>query len=79
MIRFIVNVGGTMDIVKGQSLWNEIREELKNTLVESTFEETFNDVTRVCKVENGYIYVVTPSSYYKHKINRKSKSAFHKK
>ena len=69
MIRFIVNVGGTMDIVKGQSLWNEIREELKNTLVESTFEETFNDVTRVCKVENGYIYVVTPSSYYKHKIN----------
>ena len=58
-----------MDIVKGQSLWNEIREELRNTLVESTFEETFNDITRVCKVENGYVYVVTPSPYYTHKIN----------
>ena len=58
-----------MDIVVGQTLWNNVKDELKNTIVEASFEETFSQINKVAKVENGYIYVITPNSYYKHKIN----------
>ena len=68
---FNLIVGDTMDIGKGQTLWNEIREELKIKIYFSWIFswKTFGNVTKVCKVENGYIYVVTSNSYYKHKIN----------
>lgn len=52
-----------------QNLWNQTREKLASSFSESTFEEMFADVKKVVKQENGIIYVLTPSSYIKTKIN----------
>jgi hypothetical protein len=41
-----------------QSLWNSVRDELKNQLTPSTFEETFGKVKRTAKEENGLIYII---------------------
>ena len=40
-----------------QALWNSVRDELKNILAPSTFEETFENVRRTAKEENGLIYI----------------------
>ena len=32
-----------------QSLWNSVRDELKNQLAPSTFEETFENIRRVAE------------------------------
>lgn len=52
-----------------QDLWNKTRDQLANNFSEETFEEMFSDVKKVIKVENGIIYVLTPSTYIKTKIN----------
>ncbi len=52
-----------------QNLWNQTREKLASNFSETTFEEMFADVKKVIKVENGIIYVLTPSTYIKTKIN----------
>lgn len=52
-----------------QDLWNKTRDKLSSRFAEETFEEMFNDVKKVLKCENGIIYVLTPSTYIKTKIN----------
>lgn len=53
-----------------QSLWNSVRDELKNQLAPSTFEETFENIRRVAKEENGLIYVLCSNTVTKYKINK---------
>ena len=53
-----------------QALWNSVRDELKNILAPSTFEETFENVRRTAKEENGLIYIICPNSVTKFKINQ---------
>ncbi|RIA64838.1 chromosomal replication initiator protein [Anaeroplasma bactoclasticum] len=53
-----------------QSLWNSVRDELKNQLAPSTFEETFGKVKRTAKEENGLIYIICPNTVTKFKINQ---------
>ncbi len=52
-----------------QSLWNDTLYKLSQNLSETTFLETFGEVKHVMKEENGIIYVLTPSTYIKSKIN----------
>lgn len=52
-----------------QDLWNKTRENLSKNFSETTFNEIFSDVKKVVKVENGVIYVLTPSTFLKTKIN----------
>ncbi len=52
-----------------QDLWNKTRDKLASRFAEKTFEEMFDDVKKVLKCENGVIYVLTPSTYIKTKIN----------
>lgn len=52
-----------------QALWNDTLDKLSKNLSESTFQETFGEVKHVMKEENGIIYILTPSTYIKSKIN----------
>ncbi|MBE6136812.1 MAG: chromosomal replication initiator protein DnaA [Erysipelotrichaceae bacterium] len=52
-----------------QALWNDTLDKLSNSLSENTFQETFGEVKHVMKEENGVIYILTPSTYIKSKIN----------
>lgn len=52
-----------------QDLWNKTRDKLAASLAEETFDETFSNVKKVLKNENGIIYVLTPSLYIKTRIN----------
>lgn len=52
-----------------QDLWNQTLDKLAKNLSENTFAETFGEVKHVMKEENGVIYVLTPSTYIKSKIN----------
>lgn len=52
-----------------QDLWNQTRDKLATYFAEETFDEIFSDVKKVIQVENGIIYVLTPSTYIKTKIN----------
>lgn len=53
-----------------QSLWNSVRDELKNQLAPTTFEETFENIKRVAKEENGLIYVLCSNTVTKFKVNK---------
>lgn len=52
-----------------QNLWNQTRDKLSSYFAEETFNEIFSDVKKVLQTENGIIYVLTPSTYIKTKIN----------
>jgi len=52
-----------------QELWNNVRTKLKNKLSEETFNNTFGDVKKVYKEENGNLYIIVPSVYIKSNIN----------
>ncbi len=52
-----------------QDLWNQTRDKLSQALAEETFNETFSNVKKVLQCENGVIYVLTPSTYIKTRIN----------
>jgi chromosomal replication initiator protein DnaA len=52
-----------------QNLWNQTRDKLSSYFSEDTFNELFLDVKKVIQEENGIIYVLTPSTYIKTKIN----------
>ena len=52
-----------------QELWNKIRDELEKNIAPANFEETFKDVKKVAKVENGVIFVICDNNYIKRKIN----------
>lgn len=52
-----------------QDLWNQTRDKLSTYFAEETFEEIFSNVKKVLQTENGIIYVLTPSTYIKTKIN----------
>ena len=56
-------------MIEYQNLWNEIRDTLEKRLNPSTFENTFGEVKKVVKFENGIIYVLVPSTFIKHTIN----------
>lgn len=52
-----------------QSVWNQVMDTLEHKLAPNTFEETFNNVRKVVKEENGIIFILCPNPYIKHKIN----------
>lgn len=52
-----------------QDLWNKTLEKLADSFSAETYEEMFSNVKKVVKEENGVIYVLTPSTYIKTKIN----------
>lgn len=52
-----------------QELWNDVISILKNKLSEETFNNTFTDVKKVYKEENGVLFVIVPSVYIKTTIN----------
>lgn len=52
-----------------QEIWNEVKDILKKRLAPQTFDQTFEDVNKVVKQENGVVYVLTPSNYIKRLIN----------
>lgn len=52
-----------------QELWNKTKDILASNFSEETFNEMFVDVKKVVKEENGVIFVLTPSTYIKTKIN----------
>lgn len=54
---------------KYQNLWNQTRDILSESFAESTFNEIFGDVKKVINFDNGVIYVLTPSTFIKTKIN----------
>lgn len=54
---------------KYQNLWNQTRDILSESFAESTFNEIFGDVKKVINFDNGIIYVLTPSTFIKTKIN----------
>ena len=56
-------------MVEYQDLWNTVRDELEKELAPQSFQQTFGDVKRVIKYENGIIYVLTPSPYSRRTIN----------
>ena len=56
-------------MVEYQDLWNDVRDELERELAPQSFQQTFGDVKRVIKYENGIIYVLTPSPYSRRTIN----------
>ena len=56
-------------MVEYQDLWNAVRDELEKELAPQSFQQTFGDVKRVIKYENGIIYVLTPSPYSRRTIN----------
>ena len=53
-----------------QSLWNQVKQELRTQLAPTTFDETFEKVKKVAKEENGLVYIVVPSSVIKFKIQQ---------
>ena len=52
-----------------QELWNNARTILKNKLSDETFNNTFGDVKKIYKEENGTLYIIVPSVYIKSNIN----------
>ena len=52
-----------------QNLWNQTKEILAESFSEDTFNQIFGEVKKVIKFENGIIYVLTPSTFVKTKIN----------
>ena len=56
-------------MIEYQDLWNAVRDELEKELAPQSFQQTFGDVKRVIKYENGIIYVLTPSPYSRRTIN----------
>ncbi len=56
-------------MVEYQDVWNGVRDELEEKLAPRTFDQTFGEVKRVIKYENGIIYVLTPSAYARRNIN----------
>ena len=53
-----------------QSLWNQVKQELRTQLAPTTFDETFEKVKKVAKEENGLVYIVVPYSVIKFKIQQ---------
>lgn len=56
-------------MIEYQNLWNDVRDILEKRLSPLTFENTFGEVKKVIKFENGIIYVLAPSTFIKHTIN----------
>ena len=56
-------------MIEYQNLWNKVRDVLQKRLSEATFENTFGEVKKVVREENGVISVLTPNNYVKHTIN----------
>ena len=56
-------------IIEFQNLWNDVRDVLEKRLAPQTFENTFVNVKRVVKEENGIVYILVPSNHIKHTIN----------
>ena len=52
-----------------QELWNDVKSVLKDKLSEETFNNTFGEVKKVYKEENGTLYIIVPSVYIKATIN----------
>ncbi len=56
-------------MVEYQEIWNSVRDKLEKNLAPQTFSQTFGEVKKVIRQENGIIYVATPSAYSRRLIN----------
>ena len=56
-------------IIEFQNVWNDVRDVLEKRLAPQTFENTFVNVKRVVKEENGVVFILVPSNHIKHTIN----------
>ncbi len=52
-----------------QKLWNDARSVLQKKLAEETFNNTFGEIKKVYKEENGTLYIIVPSVYIKNTVN----------
>ncbi len=52
-----------------QELWNNARTILKEKLTEESFNNTFGEVKKVYKEENGTLFIIVPSVFIKSNIN----------
>ncbi|MCR5113409.1 MAG: chromosomal replication initiator protein DnaA [Acholeplasmatales bacterium] len=57
-------------MVSGQEIWNDVRETLKKKLAPTTFNQSFENVTKIDHEENGVIFILVDSEFIKHNINR---------
>lgn len=53
---------------KYNAIWQEIKQTLEEDLDELVFTEIFDPVNTVFKVQNNYIYLVTPNEFIKKRI-----------
>lgn len=56
-------------MIKYQELWNSVLDKLSQNYAPQTFEQTFGEVKKVVKFENGILSVLTPSRRIKTSIN----------
>ncbi len=52
-----------------QKLWNDTISVLQQKLTEETFNNTFGEIKKVYKEENGTLYVIVPSIYIRNTVN----------
>ena len=57
-------------MISGQEIWNDVRETLKKKLAPTTFNQSFENVTKIDREENGVIFILVDSEFIKHNINR---------
>ncbi len=53
---------------KYYKIWDEIKQEIEQDLDEYVFTEIFEPVNTVFKVQNNYIYIVSPNEFIKKRI-----------
>ena len=56
-------------MIKYQELWNSVLDKLSQNYAPQTFEQTFGEVKKVVKFENGILSVLTPYRRIKTSIN----------
>ena len=46
-------------------LWTKIKDELKNEVAESVFDDYFLNINEIYKEQNNNLYLVVENSFYK--------------
>lgn len=52
------------------SIWLKVKEKMKETVDESTFNATFDEIKEIYKVQNGYIYLPISTTLNKYRIEK---------
>lgn len=54
----------------GQALWQQVREKLRESIGAQEFNESFENIKNIYKVQNGYIYLEVPTVLVKFRIDK---------